>query len=337
MEEVKPYGYIYKTTNLINGKIYIGKKESPEFDPNYKGSGSVLGKAFKKYGKENFKVEFLFYCFSKEELNEEERAVIALFDCRVRNGKGYNVSEGGDWGNVTEGMTPEQYQDYCRKIGDAHRGRPKSEEHKQKLRESNLGKKRSKEVCKKLSNSHIGKTWTNESKLKLQRTKASPEYRERMSSVWKNRTYHKTCVVCGKKFTSKGSEALYCSEECKLSNLSVGTSNHRIPTNYQHTEETKLKISKALSGENNPFYGKKHDDSARKKMSDAARARHADPDYVDPRKGTTRSAETKALISEARKKQKFKVKCKQCGKDFSANSPNKYQVCPRCKEVMISK
>ena len=33
MEEIiKPYGYIYKTTNLINGKIYIGKKESPDFD-----------------------------------------------------------------------------------------------------------------------------------------------------------------------------------------------------------------------------------------------------------------------------------------------------------------
>lgn len=44
--------YIYKTTNLINGKIYIGKRshENPEKD-KYMGSGTVLRKAFNKYGR----------------------------------------------------------------------------------------------------------------------------------------------------------------------------------------------------------------------------------------------------------------------------------------------
>jgi hypothetical protein len=48
--------YIYKTTNLINGKIYIGKRshENPEKD-RYLGSGRVLIQAIKKYGRENFK------------------------------------------------------------------------------------------------------------------------------------------------------------------------------------------------------------------------------------------------------------------------------------------
>ena len=39
---------IYKTTNLINGKFYIGKDSKN--DPNYLGSGKILKKAFKKYG-----------------------------------------------------------------------------------------------------------------------------------------------------------------------------------------------------------------------------------------------------------------------------------------------
>lgn len=122
MEEIiKPYGYIYKTTNLINGKIYIGKKESPDFDPNYVGSGKALWGAIKKHGRENFFTEFLISCFSKEELNAEERFLIDWFDCRVP--KGYNISEGGDWGDVSQGMTPEQYESWVSKVSTSLKGR----------------------------------------------------------------------------------------------------------------------------------------------------------------------------------------------------------------------
>lgn len=48
---------IYKTTNLINNKIYVGKDSHN--DSNYFGSGTILVKAIKKYGKENFKKEIL--------------------------------------------------------------------------------------------------------------------------------------------------------------------------------------------------------------------------------------------------------------------------------------
>jgi len=46
---------IYKTTNTINGKIYIGK--DVKNDPNYIGSGLYIKNAIKKYGKEHFKKE----------------------------------------------------------------------------------------------------------------------------------------------------------------------------------------------------------------------------------------------------------------------------------------
>ena len=45
------YGYIYKTTNKINGKIYIGQHRCDHFDESYIGSGSRLLKAVKKYGR----------------------------------------------------------------------------------------------------------------------------------------------------------------------------------------------------------------------------------------------------------------------------------------------
>lgn len=51
------YGYIYKTTNLINNKIYIGqhKVKEEKIDNSYYGSGKLIIQAIKKYGKENFK------------------------------------------------------------------------------------------------------------------------------------------------------------------------------------------------------------------------------------------------------------------------------------------
>jgi len=53
-------GFIYKTTNLINNKIYVGKHKTSAND-GYLGSGLILGYAVDKYGKENFKREILEY------------------------------------------------------------------------------------------------------------------------------------------------------------------------------------------------------------------------------------------------------------------------------------
>ena len=52
-------GYIYKTTNLINNKIYIGKRQKQKFDAGYIGSGKKLKSAIKHYGKNNFKCEII--------------------------------------------------------------------------------------------------------------------------------------------------------------------------------------------------------------------------------------------------------------------------------------
>ena len=62
---------IYKTTNLINNKIYIGKTTRKSL--LYYGSGIVLNQSIKKYGKENFKREIIEQCDTFEQLNERER------------------------------------------------------------------------------------------------------------------------------------------------------------------------------------------------------------------------------------------------------------------------
>jgi len=83
---------IYKTTNLINNKIYIGKDKNN--NPSYMGSGKIIKKAINKYKKENFKKEILEYCFSEEELNEKEIYWIAFLNSTDKN-IGYNIQKGG--------------------------------------------------------------------------------------------------------------------------------------------------------------------------------------------------------------------------------------------------
>lgn len=95
-----PFGYVYKTTNLKNGKIYIGQKQSSTFSAEkYLGSGTLLTRAVKKYGKQNFSVELLKFCNCKQTLDEQERLYIKYYKSTDRS-IGYNIAIGGQGGNL---------------------------------------------------------------------------------------------------------------------------------------------------------------------------------------------------------------------------------------------
>jgi hypothetical protein len=87
---------IYKTTNLINGKIYVGK--DVKNNHSYIGSGFIFRISVEKYGKENFKKEILEYCHTIEELNKKEKYWIKTLNSTDKN-IGYNIMEGGQGGN----------------------------------------------------------------------------------------------------------------------------------------------------------------------------------------------------------------------------------------------
>lgn len=105
------YGYIYITKNLINGKRYIGQHKSKTKDKYYLGSGIILNKAIRKYGRSNFKLKIIYSAESNEELDFAEKTFIKAFNA-VKNPLFYNIHEGGTGGNTKAGYTPEQREKY---------------------------------------------------------------------------------------------------------------------------------------------------------------------------------------------------------------------------------
>lgn len=89
--------YIYMTTNLINGKKYIGQHKGSTSD-SYLGSGLGIMRAIDKYGKENFSKEVLCFCQSREEADAKEKEYIKLYDA-VKSDQFYNSAEGGTGGD----------------------------------------------------------------------------------------------------------------------------------------------------------------------------------------------------------------------------------------------
>lgn len=112
--------FIYKTTNIINNKIYIGKSKFN--NPNYLGSGLRITGAIKKYGKTSFTKIILEEC-ADNEVNDREIFWIRHYNS-TDNLFGYNISKGGEGGNhYWATLTEEQRIIHNQKISDSKRGK----------------------------------------------------------------------------------------------------------------------------------------------------------------------------------------------------------------------
>lgn len=148
---------IYKTTNLINGKYYIGCHQTNNLDDGYIGSGKWLKHAIKKYGKESFICEILHLLSSEEEMFALERSIVN--EAVVKDTLSYNLKIGGSGGNPG--------------IVGAFSGRRHSEESKEKQRQAALRQITTDQKRKKLSENNAMRN--------------NPEIRKKVSNTLTNR------------------------------------------------------------------------------------------------------------------------------------------------------
>ena len=141
-------GYIYKITNTVNNKSYIGisvyEPTQGRIKKHLSGYGNrIIARAIKKYGRDAFTYEVLEENVFDEFLPDLEVAYIANFNTVVPHG--YNLTHGGDRVIFSE--------ETRRKMSESHKGKTLSEEHRRKISEAGKGRKFSAEQRRKISES----------------------------------------------------------------------------------------------------------------------------------------------------------------------------------------
>lgn len=236
------YGYIYKTTNTFNNKIYIGQHRADKFDSNYYGSGIVIRNIMDKYGIDKFRCELLEACDSEDELNEREIYWIAYYNATDAN-IGYNLMSGG---YKIRGSKHSEIT--CKKISTSKRGKHPNRDYTKvdatvRFKISNSLK----EYYKSHKNPRYGVTLSEETKSKL-----------RQANLGKKLSDETVAKMCGKVPWNKG---IAMSEEAKqhLREVNLGKKlseetkekmRGRVPWNkgISISAETKEKLRKANLG-----------------------------------------------------------------------------------------
>lgn len=166
--------FVYKTTNLINGKIYIGIHRTSNIDDGYLGSGKLLLQAIRKYGKENFKREIIEFVDNEDQLCIREAELVTEDFCK--NSNTYNIAVGGGYGSE-------------HKNGLTFRGRRHTPETIEKLK---LFKRKppTEEAKQKQRDNHFSKRYPEEFKRHVSAIASKPksaEHRRKISETMKKR------------------------------------------------------------------------------------------------------------------------------------------------------
>jgi group I intron endonuclease len=229
--------FIYKVTNRITGKCYIGQTtrnieiRKIEHARRMKDrSINYFHNALRKYGLKNFKWETLCECSSKEELDDMEFHYIKQYNSYYTN-NGYNTTRGGEgrFDFIVSNETRE-------KLSKANKGKKRNEKTKALMRKNQMS----------IGNSFYGKKHTKESREKMGRKgKLHPSYGKK----WPDEVKQKI---------SETIKILWEDKNSKYNTKEYRESISKRMKGRKFGEDTIKKLSKINSGKGNPMYGHKY-------------------------------------------------------------------------------
>lgn len=177
---------IYKVTNNINQKVYIGKtsrtleERKKEHISHIKSENYYFHNALRKYGVENFTWEIIEEVEQELE-NERERYWIEYYQSYENKDKGYNLTPGGEGYKLSE--------ETKQKISKANTGKVRTPEMRKRLSEVKLKLhfKHSEEAKQKMGTMRKGRKLSPETIEKLKQVERTPEWKEKISKALKGR------------------------------------------------------------------------------------------------------------------------------------------------------
>lgn len=173
---------VYKTTNLVNGKFYIGVHKI-NGKGYYLGSGKALKYAIKKHGRDNFTRKTLFIFDNNNDAYKKEADIVD--EELLKNKMCYNMVIGGGYGPILYGKDHPMY------------GKPRSKSTKKKISKINKGRKQTKKEILKRSRSLKGHIVTEETRKKI-----SEGNKGKSKSEQHIKKISKKCVINNIRFNS---------------------------------------------------------------------------------------------------------------------------------------
>lgn len=247
---------IYKITNLLTNKLYVGKHITKNINDKYMGSGQVLKQSYKKHGINNFIKEIVEECENEDLMNQRE--IFWISELNTYSPNGYNISAGGKGGdNFTHNPNKELIR---LKMIESKRNNPQSysEETKKKMSETRKGKSISPTYsvtcpyCNKMGDKRNMVRWhfdncllnpTNENKKRSFEKKQCPHCLNFHTPQILAQAHFDFCnknpnkVFKDYSYKKNGPESLKKAYDTRVKN-----------NNLKMSEETKEKIKKTLTG-----------------------------------------------------------------------------------------
>jgi hypothetical protein len=238
---------LYRTTNLVNSKIYVGvhKLSNTSKSKCYIGSGDALQLAVKRYGRKNFvRITLAKFSCSDDAYFAEAEMVTEDF---VKREDTYNISLGGRGGvNLTEEMKAKMRA--SKKGQQTRLGKKHTEETKSKLRAASTGRIVSEETRWKISLAGKGRKHTNETKAKMSEIAKNRPFTDEM----KDRIVYLASINKGRIHTPQSRAKMSAFQKGKVTSEETKAKISAATMGRDVTMEARAKISAKLTGAGTP-------------------------------------------------------------------------------------